>query len=53
MANSKEIILTQAEVDAGKAPPHTSCSPITRDGKQCYVFSGKTGSKKSKKAPKE
>lgn len=40
----KVIILTKEEVDAGKAPPHTSCIPYDDgSGIDKFLFSGKTG----------
>jgi hypothetical protein len=42
-----QIILTQKEVDAGKAPAHTSCRTIEVNGETRYLFYGHTGSKKA------
>lgn len=44
------VILTQKEVDEGKAPAHTSCIPWNDNGVKKYIFSGKTGSGKPTKA---
>ncbi len=43
MAKDSPTILTREEIDDGKAPAHTSCMPLERDGKTVYVYSGKTG----------
>lgn len=40
---SNEIILTQKEIDDGRAPAHMHCKTVERNGEDCYVFYGQTG----------
>ena len=49
---AQAIELTAKEVADGKAPSHTSCKTVRRDGETFYVFSGRTGSKKPQKPSK-